>query len=96
MTGNLRYLPWDFKLASRLGISPGYTHLIRFIRSNRILDVFGEKFTMPVELEYEYVWATIYTKDESLSIYHDSVLVDKLDYSLPKTYIQLSKIDLYE
>jgi len=49
---------------------------------------------MPTELEYEYVWATIDTKDESLSIYHDSVLIDKLNYPLPKTYIQLSKIDL--
>jgi len=92
--GDLKYLPKDFKLPSRLGISAGYVHVIRFIRSNRILDIFGEKFAMPVELEYEYVWATIDTKDESLSVYHDSVLIDKLDYPLPKTYIQLSKIDL--
>jgi putative transposase len=91
----MKYLPEDFKLPSRLSIS-GYIHLIRFIRSNRILDIFGEKLAMPVELEYEYVWATIDTKDESLSIYHDSVLVDKLDYPLPETYIQLSKIDLWE
>jgi putative transposase len=94
ITGDIRYLPRDFKVPSRLGIFPGYVHLVRFIRSNRILDVFGEKFAMPVELEYEYVWATIDTEKESLSIYHDSVLVDKLDYALPKTYIQLSKIDL--
>jgi len=31
----------DFKVPSRLGIFPGYVHLVRFIRSNRILDVFG-------------------------------------------------------
>ena len=94
MNGDLKYLPRDFKLPSRLSIYPGYVHLVRFIRSNRILDIFGEKFAMPVELEYEYVWATIDTKDESLSVYHDSVLVDRLSYHLPKTYIQLSKIDL--
>ena len=29
-----------------------------------------------------------------LSIYHDYKLVKKLDYPLPKTYIELSKIDL--
>ena len=63
IAGDLKYLPKDFKLPSRLGISPGYVHVIRFIRSNRILDIFGEKFAMPVELEYEYVWATIDTKD---------------------------------
>jgi len=94
MTGNLKYLPKNFKVPSRLGISAGYVHLVRFIRSNRILDIFGEKFAMPVELEYEYVWATIDTEEETLSVYHDSVLVDKMDYPLPKTYIQLSKIDL--
>jgi len=49
---------------------------------------------MPLEVEYEYVWVTIDTKEESLSIFHDSKLIDKLDYPLPKTYIQLSKIDL--
>jgi len=94
MSGDIKYLPEDFKVPSRLCIAPGYVHLIRFIRSNRILDIFGEKFSMPVELEYEYVWATIDTDQESLSIYHDSKLVKKLDYTLPKTYIELSKIDL--
>jgi len=94
MTGDIKYLPKDFKVPSKLGISPGYVHLVRFIRSNRILDIFGEKFAMPVELEYEYVWVTIDTGKETLSIYHDSQLIDKLDYPLPKTYIELSKIDL--
>lgn len=94
MTGDLKYLPGNFQLPLRLGISPGYVHLVRFIRSNRILDIFGDKFSMPVELEYEYAWATIDTGKETLSIYHDSILIDKLDYPLPKTYIELSKIDL--
>jgi hypothetical protein len=49
---------------------------------------------MPIELEYEYVWATIETAQEILSIYHDSKLVEELNYPLPKTYIELSKIDL--
>jgi putative transposase len=93
-SGNMNYLSKDFKLPSSLSISKGYVHLIRFIRSNRILDIFGEKFSMPVQLEYEYVWATIDTGQETLSIYHDSKLVEKLDYPLPKTYIELSKIDL--
>ena len=93
-SGDIKYLPKDFKLPSKLCIAPGYVHLIRFIRSNRILDIFGEKFSMPVDLEYEYVWVTINTGKESLSIYHDSKLIEKLDYPLPKTYIELSKIDL--
>ena len=94
MTGDIKYLPKDFKMPSRSSISPGYVHLVRFIRSNRILDIFGERFAMPTYLEYEYVWVTIDTGKETLSIYHNSILVDKLDYPLPKTYIQLSKINL--
>lgn len=54
-SGNLKYLDKDFKVPLKLGISAGYVHLVRFIRSDRILDIFGEKFAMPVELEYEYV-----------------------------------------
>lgn len=92
--GDIRYLPKDFKVPSKLCIAPGYIHLIRFIRSNRILDIFGEKFSMPVELAYEYVWLTINTGQESLSIYYDSKLIEKINYPLPKTYINLSKIDL--
>lgn len=93
-SGNLIYLDKDFEVPLKLGISAGYVHLVRFIRSDRILDVFGEKFAMPVELEHEYVWVTIDTKKETLSIYHDSILIEELDYLLPKTYIELSKIDL--
>ena len=93
-SGDIKYLLKDFKLPSKLCIVKGYVHLIRFIRSNRILDIFGEKFSMPVDLEYEYVWTTIDTSQESLSIYHDFKLVEKLDYPLPKTYIELSKINL--
>lgn len=92
--GNLKLLSPNFKLPERLSIVPGYIHIVRFIRSNRILDIFGEKFPMPIEVEYEYVWATIDTKKEKLSVYHDSKLIEKLNYPLPKTYIDLSTIEL--
>ena len=93
-SGDIRYLSKDFRLPDKLGIANGYVHLVRFIRSNRILDIFGEKFSMPTQLEYEYVWATIDIVQETLSIHHDLKLVEKFDYPLPKTYIELSKIDL--
>ena len=93
-SGDIKLLPLDFKLPKKLTIAPGYVHLVRFIRSNRILDIFGEKFAMPLEVEYEYVWVTIDTAKETLSIYHDSKLIEKLNYPLPKTSIDLSKSDL--
>ena len=68
--------------------------MIRFIRSNRILDVFGERYSMPAEVEHEYVWVTIDTVQEKLYVYHDSQLVIEYDYPLPKSYILLPKIDL--
>ena len=93
-SGHITLLPPDFRVPEKLGIAPGYVHLVRFIRSNRVLDIFGERFSVPLEVEYEYVWATIDTAKETLSIYHDSKLIEKLDYPLPKTAIDLSKIDL--
>jgi len=81
-------------LPEKLTIAPGYIHIIRFIRSNRILDIFGEKFAMPMEVEYEYVWTTIDTAAQKLNIYHDSKLVDQILYSVPKMSLDLSNIDL--
>lgn len=92
-SGNGKRLPGSFQFPDRLVISPGYIHLIRFIRSDGMLDVFGEKFTLPDELEYEYVWVTIDTSREKLLVYHDSQCVMKYSYPLPKSSILLSKFN---
>ena len=94
MAGDIRLLPGNFKIPEKLTIADGYIHLIRFIRSNRILDIFGEKFAMPMSVEYEYVWATIDTQQEKIFVYHDKELVKELGYPLPKTPLDLSKIEL--
>ena len=94
VSGNLKFLGADFRIPSELPIVPGYIHIVRFIRSNRILDIFGEKFSMPISVEYEYIWATIDTAEETLSIYHNSELIEKFNYSLPKVSIDLSNIEL--
>ena len=93
-SGNIKLLPASFKLPNKLTICPGYVHLIRFIRSDLVLDVFGEKYIMPQDVEYEYVWATIDTAKEKLFIYHDSKLVVEYPYPLPKSSIDLSRFDL--
>ena len=87
-------LPNDFQVPEKLPISPGHIHLIRFIRSNRILDIFGEKFPMPMDVEYEYVRATIDTVQQKLFVYHDEQIVKELDYPLPKTAMDISKLEL--
>ena len=37
----------------------GRYHLIRFIRSDSLLDLLGEKFLVSPEVHYEYVRATV-------------------------------------
>ena len=91
-SGPKRLLSSGYKLPERLEIFPGYVHLIRFIRSDRVLSIFGEKYHMPGEVEYEYVKATIDTKEETLGVYHDLKLIKEFKYKLPQTALDLSKI----
>ncbi len=49
----------------------GRYHVVRFIRSDKRLNVFGELFHVPPELEQEYVVATIDVKEQKLKLYLD-------------------------
>lgn len=60
----------------------GRYHLIRFIRSDGRLDVFGEKFLVPPETLYEYVRATVDVDRQRLGVYLDAVQVDEHAYRL--------------
>ena len=74
------YFSWD-NLKAR--VRQGNVHLIRFIRSNRILDIFGEKFQVDRSLVYEYVRATIIVKEQKIKLFHQDKLVNEIDYQLP-------------
>ena len=60
----------------------GKYHVIRFIRSNRRLDLFGESFSLPTVAIHEYVWSMIDVRKQSLSLYLDDELLDERDYRL--------------
>jgi putative transposase len=60
----------------------GRYHLVRFIRGDALLDVFGEKFRLPPELAYEYVIATIDVARQKLSVRINEIIVDEHDYLL--------------
>src|SRR5205814_6399621 len=60
----------------------GCYHLVRFIRGDAVLDVFGEKFRMPSEVVYEYVIATIDVARQKLSIRMNEVIIDEHNYWL--------------
>ena len=55
---------------------------MRFIRSDRKLSVFGEIFRLPLELQYEYVVATIDVKEQKLKLYLGQNQVEQFDYAL--------------
>jgi putative transposase len=63
-------------------VPDGNIILIRFIRSDSMLDVFGEKFKVSENLVYSYVKAIIVTEIHQLQIYLGGELVDTLDYHL--------------
>jgi putative transposase len=63
-------------------VAEGNIVLIRFIRSNRMLDIFGEKFKLSKDLVYSYVKAVIVTEIHRLQIYLGNELVDTMDYQL--------------
>jgi len=64
-------------------IPDGNVILIRFIRSNRILNVFGEKYIVSKELVYSYVKAVIVTQIHRLQIYLGDDLVESFRYEIP-------------
>lgn len=60
----------------------GCYHLVRFIRSDRKLNIFGETFSLAPELQYEYVVATVDAKEQKLKILLGHAQVDEFYYKL--------------
>ena len=63
-------------------IADGNVILIRFIRSDRNLDIFGEKFKVSKDLVYSYVKVVIVTQIHQLQIYLANDLAETFDYQL--------------
>jgi len=70
------------KLPTLDSVPDGNIILIRFIRSNRLLDIFGEKFKVSKDLVYSYVKAVIVTNLHSLQVYLGDDLVNTFQYQL--------------
>lgn len=60
----------------------GCYHLVRFIRSDRRLHVFGERFLLPPETEYEYVVATVQVERQRLQVMLGADPVAEFPYRL--------------
>jgi len=60
----------------------GRYHVVRLIRSDLKLNIFGEIFPAPPELQYEYVIATINVKEQKLKLFLDKIQVEEFKYKL--------------
>ena len=60
----------------------GKYHIVRLIRSDQKLNLFGEHFQMPPEARYEYVVATIDVKEQRLKLFLDKIQIEEFDYKL--------------
>jgi putative transposase len=60
----------------------GCYNLVRFIRSDCRLNIFGEMFATPPETQYEYVVATIDVKEQKLKLFLDTIQVEEYKYLL--------------
>jgi hypothetical protein len=60
----------------------GRYHMVRLIRSDLKLNIFGEIFPVPPELKLEYVVATINVKEQKLKLFLDKTQVEEFDYKL--------------
>lgn len=69
-------------------IPEGNVTFIRFIRSDRILNIFGEKFQLSKNLAYSYVKAVAITKLHTLQAYLGENLVEVFDYQLPVKFFK--------
>ena len=60
----------------------GRYHIVRFIRGDMKLNIFGELFQVSPDLQYEYVVATIDVKEQKMKLYLDNIQVDEFAYQL--------------
>jgi len=82
-----RYLDKDYQLPDDIPLESGKIILIRFIRSDLRLNIFGEVFQVRPELVYRYVEAIISIEGQSLCVYADNQLVKQFPYYVPVDWV---------
>jgi putative transposase len=71
--------PPEFPLAKP---ESGFYHVVRFVRSDGIFNLFGEKFPMPPEAAHEYIWGTVDVSRQRVSFHLDAMVIDERGYRL--------------
>lgn len=83
MNQNDSYLEKDYEIPEYIPLESGDIIVIRFIRSDRKLNIFGETFVLNPDLIYNYVEAFISIECQALKIYSDNKLIQEFPYAVP-------------
>ena len=83
MNQNDSYLEKDYEIPEYIPLESGDIIVIRFIRSDRKLNIFGETFVLNPDLIYNYVEAFISIEFQALKIYSDNKLIQEFPYVVP-------------
>jgi len=83
MNQNDSYLEKDYEIPEYIPLESGDIIVIRFIRSDRKLNIFGETFMLNPDLIYNYVEAFISIEFQALKIYSDNKLIQEFPYVVP-------------
>lgn len=84
------YLPerFTFNVQEKLPITTGLVHFIRRVDENGEITILNESFNVDKKYSFEYVWAVINTREQSLSFFHkenenaSKELIDKQNYEV--------------
>ena len=79
----LRKLPADCLLhQEKLPISVGKVSFIRLVKTKGTINLLSQQFQIGRRLKFQYIKATIFTKQQVLKVYHKGRLVKQFDYPL--------------
>ena len=60
----------------------GRYHVVRLVRSDLKINIFGECFPVPPEAHLEYVVATVDVREQRLKLFLDKKQIEELNYKL--------------
>jgi len=81
------FLDIDYTLPKFIPLIDGDIILIRLIRSDRKLNIFGESFLVSKDLVYSYIEALISVKEQSLKVFRDNQLLEEFEYIMPVDWL---------
>lgn len=74
-----RSFPKNFRFdpETELPITRGKIHFVRLVDEKGTVNILNESFYVNKELSFEYVWATIFTKEQKLNFYYQATKESK-------------------